>query len=44
MTNMIPGSPKKNERDRIENKRTTVENVPPRAARGPNYLTKMAVK
>ena len=28
----------------MKNKRATAENIPPRAARGPYFLTKMAIK
>ena len=44
MTGMIPRVTKKIEQDRIKNKRATAENVPPRAARGPYFLTKMAIE
>mgnify|MGYP005696068273 CR=1 FL=1 len=44
MTGMIPRVTKKIEQDRMKNKRATAENVPLRAARGPYFLTKAAIK
>ena len=44
MTGMIPRVTKKIEQDRMKNKRATAENFPPRTARGPYLLTKMAAK
>ena len=39
-----PSHQKKIEQDRMKNKRAMAENVPARAARGPYFLTKMAIK
>ena len=45
MTGMIPRVTKKKcEQDRMKDKRATAENVPPRAAREPYFLVKLAAK